>query len=68
MQRTGEDLCLEGMGESGNKGCNNWKRIEYYRIKEFTNELELLFIELYLLFLYVYIITKLLAPATSKID
>ena len=36
-QRTGEDLCLERIGESGNKGCNNWKRIEYYRIKAFTN-------------------------------
>ena len=35
-QRTGEDSCLE-RGESGNKGCNNWTRIEYYRIKAFTN-------------------------------
>ena len=35
-QRTGEDSCLERMRESGNKGCNNWKRIEYYCIKTFT--------------------------------
>ena len=38
--RTEEDSCLERMGESGNKGCNNWTRIEYYRllihIKTFT--------------------------------
>jgi len=25
-QRTGEGSCLERMGESGNKGCSNWKR------------------------------------------
>ena len=35
-QHTGEDLCLERMGGSENKGCNNWKRIEYYCIKTFT--------------------------------
>ena len=35
-QSTGEDLCLERMGENGNKGCDNWKRIECYRIKTFT--------------------------------
>ena len=39
-QRTGEGLCLERMGEGGNKGCGNWKRMKYYRllihIKTFT--------------------------------
>ena len=31
-QRTGEDSCLERMGESENEGCNNWKRMRYYRL------------------------------------
>ena len=38
------------------------------RLRKGRNLSLLNFIELYLLFIYIYIITKLLAPATSNID